>query len=398
MLIGVLDTGIWPEHPSFSDPDPSGKAYAPPSGGPYPCDFGNTAWNPNDAPFTCNNKLIGAYEFLDTYKVAVGLLPEEFDSARDYEGHGTHTSSTAAGNAGVDASIFGVDRGTISGIAPRAQVIMYRVCADEGCYSSDSAAAAEQAILDGVNVINFSISGGSNPFSDVVSQAFLDAYNAGVFVAASAGNAGPGADTTDHREPWVATVAASTGPRAFQTTATISGGGTSLELTGTSLTAAGGPAPVYVSATDPLCLDPYAPGSVTGMIVVCERGNNGRIEKGYNVSVGRRSWYDPVQPERSGNRRRIRQPLPACCADPVLAGSGAAGVPGSQPRCNGLLAGWRSSPRPGRRYGFLQLARRPRADFGRQQARYHRPRRADPGGHDPRSARAACDGRQWPCW
>ncbi len=75
VLIGVLDTGIWPEHPSFSDPDPSGKAYAPPSGGPYPCEFGNTAWNPNDAPFTCNNKLIGAYEFLDTYKVVSWLAP-----------------------------------------------------------------------------------------------------------------------------------------------------------------------------------------------------------------------------------------------------------------------------------------------------------------------------------
>ncbi len=106
--------------------------------------------------------------------------------------------------------MFGVDRGTVSGIAPRAQVIAYRVCGTDGCFSSDSAAAVQQAIIDDVDVINFSISGGSNPYGDAVSLAFLDAYNAGIFVAASAGNSGPDADTTDHREPWVTTVAAST--------------------------------------------------------------------------------------------------------------------------------------------------------------------------------------------
>jgi subtilisin family serine protease len=124
-----------------SDPDPLGKPYAAPpvvpgsngfgSGGPRDtCDFGNTAFNPDDAPFTCNNKLIGAYNFLDTYKASLGLLPEEFDSARDDNGHGTHTLTTAAGNRGVAASIFGVPRGTVSGMAPRAHVIAYRVCAD----------------------------------------------------------------------------------------------------------------------------------------------------------------------------------------------------------------------------------------------------------------------------
>jgi hypothetical protein len=301
VTVGVLDTGIWPEHPSFSDPDPSGKAYSPPAvvpgsngfgsgGARSTCDFGNTGYNPNDAPFTCNNKLIGAYEFLDTYKALAGLLPAEFDSARDADGHGTHTSSTAAGNAGVNASIFGVPRGVISGIAPRAHVIMYRVCGADGCYSSDSAAAVEQAILDQVNAINFSISGGANPFSDAVSLAFLAAYENGVFVAASAGNSGPGADTTDHREPWVTTVAASTGPRSFTTTAHIAGsGGATLDLTGTSLTAGVGPAPVFVptgSLSDIECDNPLTAGSVTGMIVVCARGTTGRAQKGWNVLQG----------------------------------------------------------------------------------------------------------------
>ena len=184
VTVGVLDSGIWPEHPSFSDPDPSGKAYPPPAVKPgangfagnnprNTCDFGDTAANPNDAPFTCNNKLIGAYEFLDTYKAVVGLGPNEFDSARDDDGHGTHTSSTAAGNAGVAASIFGIQRGIVSGVSPRSHVIMYRVCGLDGCFSSDSAAAVEQAILDGVDAINFSISGGANPYTDAVEQAFL---------------------------------------------------------------------------------------------------------------------------------------------------------------------------------------------------------------------------------
>ena len=146
VVVGVLDTGIWPEHPSFSDPDPSGKAYRAPKVAPgsngfvddktrNTCDFGNTAANPKDVAFKCNNKLIGAYTFLDTYKALNALLPAEFDSARDSEGHGTHTASTAAGNGNVAASIFGVPRGKVSGIAPRAQVIAYRVCgATAGCW------------------------------------------------------------------------------------------------------------------------------------------------------------------------------------------------------------------------------------------------------------------------
>src|SRR5262249_50725024 len=127
-----------------------------------PCNFGNTAHNPNDVAFTCNNKLIGAREFLDTYRAVIGFDADEFDSARDDNGHGTHTASTAAGNGGVQASIFGVPRGTISGIAPRARVVSYKGLGKLGGFTSDLAAAIDQAVADGVDVINYSVGGGAS--------------------------------------------------------------------------------------------------------------------------------------------------------------------------------------------------------------------------------------------
>lgn len=288
VVVGILDSGIWPESPAFSDPDPSGKPYPPAPGGPYPCEFGNTAWNINDAPFACNNKVIGAQKFLDTYQALFGQEAYEFDSARDDDGHGTHTASTAAGNGQVPVSLLGNDLGQISGIAPRAHIIAYKVCGEAGCYSSDSAAAIEQSILDGVNVLNFSISGGANPYGDVVALAFRNAYANGIFVAASAGNTGPGANTVNHRAPWITTVAASTSDRGFLSTVTLnSTSGATLALVGASLTKGiSTPAPVVVNTADPLCQAPAAAGSFAGQIVVCQRGVNARTAKSANVAAG----------------------------------------------------------------------------------------------------------------
>jgi subtilisin family serine protease len=287
VVVGVLDTGIWPEHPSFADPDPLGRPYPPPpatyNGGAGPeCEPAVTG-----PALTCNNKLVGAFKFLDTYLASFSLLPGELDSPRDTDGHGTHTASTAAGNAGVQT---GIAKKPISGVAPRAHVAAYRVCADLGCFTSDSAAAIDQAVLDGVDVINFSISGGTSPYSDPVSLAFLDAYEAGVFVAASAGNGGPAANTVNHRAPWVATVAASTHNRQFQTTLALRGLQPGrFKAKGASLTSGIGTAtPVVLAASfgDPRCLDPFAPGTFGGTIVVCERGINARVAKGFNVQQG----------------------------------------------------------------------------------------------------------------
>jgi subtilisin family serine protease len=241
--------------------------------------------------FACNNKLIGGHPFIDTYNAVIGgeIFP---DSARDSNGHGTHTTSTAAGSIVDSAPIFGIERGPISGVAPGAWVMSYKVCGLEGCFPSDSAAAVAQAILDGVDVINFSISGGSNPFSDVVELAFLDAYEAGILVAASAGNSGPGPDTTDHHGPWTLTVAASTQTRAFKSTLTVTDGVDTATFDGATVTH-GVPTstPIVLAQNVPgntggeLCTAPLPPGSATGKLVACRRGP-GRVLKGYNVMQG----------------------------------------------------------------------------------------------------------------
>jgi subtilisin family serine protease len=303
VIVGVLDTGIWPEHPSFAD-----NGINRPAGGPWGCQFGNGSVAELGAAFACNDKLIGAYAFTNTYLANNVVGADEFCkdngatgvcSPRDSDGHGTHTASTSAGSAVAHATIFGVDRGAISGIAPGASVIAYRVCLANGCYGSDSVSAVQQAILDGVDVINFSISGGKNPYTDPVELAFLDAFAAGVSVNASAGNSGPGAATTDHGSPWVTTVAASTSNRAFSSTLTLTASnGDVFTKLGSTLTQGVSGLPVVLAANVPgytggnICATPFASGSLTGKVVVCQRGGTfggaaiGRVQKGYNALQG----------------------------------------------------------------------------------------------------------------
>jgi len=280
VVVGVIDTGIWPEHPSFAD---DGTYSAPPTGS-LPCEFGNIDHNPNDVAFTCNNKLIGARQMLNTYRTIIGAAPDEFDSARDDNGHGTHTASTAAGNAGVEASIYGVPRGTVSGIAPRAHVIAYKGLGNLGGFTSDLAAAIDQAVADGVDVINYSVGGGASLIGgdDI---AYLFAADAGVFVATSAGNSGPGAGTIGGPAsvPWLTTVGASTQPRYFQGSAASSDG---WEFFGASVTAGTDELPLVDAedAGDALC-NPGALDAnvVAGNIVLCQRGAIARVAKSLAV-------------------------------------------------------------------------------------------------------------------
>ena len=143
VIVGVIDTGIWPEHPSFSDqndladrPGSSGKrtsVYGPPPASWHGSCQSGEQFSQDD----CNNKLIGARYFLTGFEKH-GIIHDDYKSARDADGHGSHTASTAAGNAGVEASIYGIDRGIVSGMAPRARIASYKVLwNDEGGFSTD---------------------------------------------------------------------------------------------------------------------------------------------------------------------------------------------------------------------------------------------------------------------
>ena len=270
VLVGIIDTGIWPEHPSFADDGtlPDAPVLAGDS-----CQFGNTTANPNDKDFTCNDKLVGARDMTTTYRAVAGAEPDEFVSARDDEGHGTHTASTAAGDAGVRAYIKGRYVDTTSGIAPRAQVIAYKALGNLGGFSSDLAASIDQAVADGVDVINYSIGGGAN-LAGVDAISFLFASDAGVLSAVSAGNDGPDPATIGGPSdaPWVTSVAASTEPRFYQGTVRL-GDGT--ELHGASISGRVARARLVDAARlgNPLC-DPEKQFSrpVAGAIVICTRG------------------------------------------------------------------------------------------------------------------------------
>lgn len=247
-------------------------------GGTIACEFGGTGGTLTDDAFTCNNELIGARDMRTNCNFFIG--PEEYDSARDSDGHGTHTTSTAGGNKDVAASMYGVPRGNVTGIAPRAHVAMYKACGNLGCFSSDLAGAIDAAVADGVDVINYSIGEGAQ-LGGPDEIAFLFAADAGVWVATSAGNSGPSAETVGGpgTVPWITTVGASTQDRTFASTVMLGSGATYL---GASVTAAIGSA-TSIDAADvggelctPGSLDPVL---VAGKIVLCKRGAFARIAK-----------------------------------------------------------------------------------------------------------------------
>ncbi|MCX7544111.1 S8 family serine peptidase [Marinicella sp. S6413] len=224
VVVGIIDSGINSTHPSFAETDESGYTHNNPLGsGNYlgACDPSNT--DQFVASFTCNDKLIGGYDFVNGLQGS----GEDVPGPEDENGHGSHTAATAAGNTLNSASYLGVSNITISGVAPKANVIMYDSCytATDGrglCPGVSTLASVEQAIEDGiVDVINYSIGGGTSPWNDPVSMAFLSATQAGIFVSASAGNSGPGPGTLGHNEPWTASVGATTHGRYFSAILTV---------------------------------------------------------------------------------------------------------------------------------------------------------------------------------
>ena len=271
VVVGVLDTGIWPEHPSFAD---EGSYPAPPDppAGVRRCEFGGTT--SGDAAFECNNKLIGAYKFLDA---SDSLPPGEFDSARDSDGHGTHVAATAVGNSDVAAVVAGRQIALTGGVAPRAHLVTYRVCTSNSCAGSDTVAAIEQALRDGVDVLNFSVGGGWEPYRDPVSLAFLDAYEAGVVTTAAAGNL-TGDGTAFHLGPWMTTVGATVNDRTFVSDLHFKHGADQFDVQAQSLTS-GFPVRSVVDAVsvgNSTCApDVWEEEAVADLVVVCPLGQAG---------------------------------------------------------------------------------------------------------------------------
>ncbi|XP_044466605.1 subtilisin-like protease 4 [Mangifera indica] len=200
VIIGVLDTGITPGHPSFSDvgvppPPPKWKGR---------CDL---------VAMACNNKIIGARNFATNA------------TAFDRMGHGTHTASTAAGNFVKGANEFGQVDGEAAGIAPLAHLAIYSICNANGCREADILAGMDAAIADGVDVISLSIGGDSVAFfNDVVAVASFRAIQKGIFVSCSAGNSGPAFKSLSNEAPWILTVGASTTDRSIVATAKLGDG------------------------------------------------------------------------------------------------------------------------------------------------------------------------------
>jgi len=307
VIVGVIDTGIDPWNPSFADIGGDGYDHDNPWGsGNYVgvCDSGDPSYDPT---FPCNDKLIGAW----------GYATVNGGDPRDSDGHGSHTSSTAAGNFVYNTVITttAVFTADISGVAPHANIVMYAAC----CTGAALSAARDQVILDGVDVVNYSIGSTAptgDPWGDTFALQWLAVRNAGIFVATSAGNAGPDDETmgSPGDVPWMTTIGASSHNRTFLNTLTADDGvNPPIDLNGESMTGALlTPVEIVFSSAytlsgtiDPedarLCADGvFPPGTFSGEIVVCERGIYGRVAKGQTVLDGGAGGYILAQPDEIG--------------------------------------------------------------------------------------------------
>lgn len=288
VVVGVLDTGIWPESPSFND---TGMTRVP-TRWRGACETGR-----GFVKHHCNKKIVGARVFYRGYEAASGRIneQEEYKSPRDQDGHGTHTAATVAGAPVGGANLLGYAYGTARGMAPGARIAAYKVCWRGGCFSSDILSAVDQAVADGVNVLSISLGGGvSSYYRDSLSIGAFAAMEKGVFVSCSAGNGGPDPISLTNVSPWVTTVGASTMDRDFPATVKL---GTGKYLTGSSLYR--GQKNLSINRQYPLvyhgsnssnltpssmCLEGTLDRrSVAGKIVICDRGISPRVQKGQVV-------------------------------------------------------------------------------------------------------------------
>lgn len=284
VIIGVLDTGIWPERDSFSDQGLS----------PVPSSWKGVCESAPDFPASlCNKKIIGARAYYKGYATNNKLnSSNENLSVRDTEGHGTHTASTAAGSVVKDAGFYEYAKGEARGMAIKARIAAYKICWPGGCYDSDILAAMDQAIEDGVHIISLSV--GATGYApqydrDSIAIGAFGATQNGVVVSCSAGNSGPAPYTAVNIAPWIITVGASTIDREFPADVILGDGriygGVSL-YSGDPLDDTQIPLIYGDDCGSRYCysgnLDPE---KVKGKIVICDRGGNARVEKGSAVKI-----------------------------------------------------------------------------------------------------------------
>ncbi|KAI0496972.1 hypothetical protein KFK09_023298 [Dendrobium nobile] len=300
IIIGMLDSGIWPESKSFSD-----KGMGPVSHRwKGVCEEGE-AFNSSN----CNRKIIGARYYLKGYEFYYGELNASYAyrSPRDHDGHGTHTASIAAGRP-VSASFLGsFAGGTARGGAPLARLAIYKVCwpipgpnpnLQNTCFDADMLAAIDDAVGDGVDILSISIGANGKPPEyavDAIALGTLHAVKRGVVAVCSAGNSGPAAATVVNLAPWVITVAASSIDREFDAPVLLGSGVAIMGQTVTpynqkrrnpySLVYAGDAevpnTPLNASGQ---CLpNSLSTKKVKGKAVLCLRGAGLRVAKGMEV-------------------------------------------------------------------------------------------------------------------
>ncbi|KAI3962237.1 hypothetical protein MKX01_030787 [Papaver californicum] len=288
IIIGVLDTGNWPESQSFND---SGITNRVPKRWKGICESG-----PGFPSTSCNKKIIGARVYYKGYEEKLkNKLNETRDSKspRDTDGHGTHTASTAAGSVVKNAGFYEYGVGEAKGMATKARIAAYKICWSEGCASADILAAIDQAVADGVDVISLSVgSGMQHPYyEDSKAIGTFGATVKGVLVTASAGNSGPHPSTVGNGAPWIFTVGASTIDREFPCNVILGDGrvirgvslysGMPLEKSNTDLVFAGDIGSIFCKEGE---LNSTA---AAGKIVLCRvGGGNQRAAKGNAVKIG----------------------------------------------------------------------------------------------------------------
>ncbi|XVE71882.1 hypothetical protein DITRI_Ditri10aG0187400 [Diplodiscus trichospermus] len=225
IVIGFIDSGIYPHHPSFA-------AYHTDPYGPVPKYRGKCEIDPDTKRNFCNGKIIGAQHFAEAAKAAGAFNPAiDFASPLDGDGHGSHTAAIAAGNNGIPVRVHGHEFGKASGMAPRARIAVYKALYRLfGGFVADVVAAIDQAVHDGVDIISLSVGPNSPPattkttFLNPFDATLLAAVKAGVFVAQAAGNGGPFPKTLVSYSPWIASVAAAIDDRRYKNHLTLGNG------------------------------------------------------------------------------------------------------------------------------------------------------------------------------